>query len=141
MFQNYPPIAFHDLCVFCLTSNTSDEVAQYMTLLNNVCEQLGALTHPEFPANYVVKLHQGVRWCTDLIKLANQAVMGVCESSHNIPTSPVTASSLETGTMACQMGMPYDDLMKSMPNPLEGMDLSDFFFDPDNFFAGQFRMS
>ncbi|PYH96176.1 hypothetical protein BO71DRAFT_397418 [Aspergillus ellipticus CBS 707.79] len=145
MFQNYPLISFHDLCIVYLISTNADEVAPYVSLLDDVREQLGTLRHPEFPTNYVVKLHQGVSWCTDLMELVKQAVSTPESSeSHYIVTPPATSVGLES-ELPCAVPDPgYEALVKPLANPFEGVNVPEFFFDPvmmENFFADQFRMA
>lgn len=133
-----------------LTKTNSDEVASYSTLLDDVREQLGSLRHPNFPTNYVAKLHQGVTWCTDLVDLVKQAVWTPkpSESSHYAATPPATTVQVESEAASCHLSglspMGYESMVvRPTPYPFNGVDLPDFFFDPllmENYFAGQFRV-
>lgn len=91
MFQNYPLVAFHDLCVRLLTGR-GDDSPSTVALLDNIRQHLGTLRCADFPGAYAAKLYQGVSWCTDLMRMVQDGVA----YSHSAQ-SLMTPSSTDQG--------------------------------------------
>lgn len=141
MFQNYPLVAFHDLCVRYLTGEGAIDVANIVPRLINVRHQLSSVEHQDVPSSYVTKLHLGVAWCTVLINM-------VTGSGENMdPASCLLTPLTNTDLGDCRPSSPVrhgtttywagtnDQRTREHADLLEEVDSPDYFFDQELFEA------
>lgn len=141
MFQNYPLVAFHDLCLRYLTGEGSVDVEAMVPRLINVRRQLSSLEHKDMSSAYVTKLHLGVAWCTDLMNMITDS---------NVALEPTTclltpSTSTDMGDVRPSAPLEHDNaaywagtsntLTQEPADMLDTFDSPDFFFDPTLFEA------
>ncbi|KAJ5891590.1 uncharacterized protein N7473_007818 [Penicillium subrubescens] len=140
IFQNYPLVAFHDLCLRYLTEGLVD-VAAMLPRLINVRRQLSSLEHKGLPSAYFTKLNLGVTWCTDLMSVVNNS------SKALEPTTCLLTPSTSTdmGDLLPSMSLrdenanywadTSDTLIQDQSDILGTFGSPDYFFDPTFFEA------
>ncbi|KAJ5689026.1 hypothetical protein N7462_003418 [Penicillium macrosclerotiorum] len=135
IFQNYPLVAFHDLCVRYLAGDGSDDVAAIVPRLINVRRQLSSLAHQDIRSAYITKLHLGVAWCIDLISMitnSNQTLeLTACLLTPSTSTDmgdSCPSASAEHDSKTYWLGA-GNTLTQEQAAIFETFDSPDFFFD------------
>ena len=136
MFQNYPLVAFHDLCVRYLTGDGMVDSATLIPRLMNVRRQLSSIDHHEVSSAYVTKLHHGVTWCTELIGLVSDTDQ--TREPVQFMLTPATTTDLGDPRPPASVG--YGSATEWLDNentltserayPLGSFPSPDYFFDP-----------
>ncbi|KAJ5560131.1 hypothetical protein N7513_002530 [Penicillium frequentans] len=134
MFQNYPLVAFHDLCARFLTGEGAVDLAGIVPQLISVRRQLSSLENKDIPNAYVTKLHLGVAWCTELMSM-------ITDSSEALePTpcllTPSTITDVGDFRPSGSVGHESATYLPGTNNTLtrEQADISETFDSPDYFF-------
>lgn len=140
MFQNYPLVAFHDLCLRYLTEKGSVDVAMLQRLIN-VRHQLSSLENKDLPSAYVTKLNLGVAWCADLMSMVNDSI----EALETTTCLPTPATSTDIGDLLPSMSLNHenatdwvsnsDTMIQEQSDILGTFGSPDYFFDPTFFEA------
>ncbi|KAJ6090093.1 hypothetical protein N7467_005309 [Penicillium canescens] len=136
MFQNYPLVAFHDLCVRYLTGDGTVDSATLIPRLMNVRRQLSCIDHQEVSSAYLTKLHHGVTWCTELISMVSDA--GQTWEPAPLMLTPATTTDLGEPRPSASVGYisttewldNENTLTPEQPYPLGSFSSPDYFFDP-----------
>jgi hypothetical protein len=141
MFQNYPLVAFHDLCVQYLTGVGSVDVTAIVPQLINVRHQLSSLEHKDIPSAYVTKLHLGVAWCTDLMSMiadsnvTSEPTACLLTPSTSTDISDFRPSASVEHNVATYWPSTTSTLTQEEADILETFNSPDYFFDPALFEA------
>lgn len=141
MFQNYPLVAFHDLCVRYLTGEGAVDLDGIVPRLIDVRHQLSSVEHQDVPSAYVTKLHLGVTWCTVLISM-------VTDSGETLEPAPcllTPSTNTDLGDFRSSASIGHgpetywpatnDQRSREQAGLLEAVESPDYFFDPALFEA------
>ncbi|KAJ5426016.1 hypothetical protein N7465_001086 [Penicillium sp. CMV-2018d] len=136
MFQNYPLVSFHDLCVRYLTGDGAVDSASIIPRIMNLRRQLGSIDHQEVSSAYATKLHQGVGWCADLVSIVFDAGQSwqpgpflLTPSTTNDSSDPQKSAPVGYGSAAGWLEN-EDNPTQEQPYPLGSFPSPDYFFDP-----------